>query len=69
MKNFSYNLKSEFTNTAVNYYNYKNKLSDIIGDFSTVTVYDPINKDIKKLKDEGKIEEFKDILRKHGVIR
>ena len=46
MKNFSYNLKTKFKN--IYYYNYKSNLKEIISDYNSITIYDPINKNIKK---------------------
>ena len=46
MKNFSHNLKSKFKN--IYYYNYKSNLKEVIGDYNSITIYDPINKNIKK---------------------
>ena len=58
MKNFSYNLKSN--SNKINYYNYKNSLKKIISEFESLTIFDPINKNIKekliRICEEEKIE-------------
>ena len=58
MKNFSYNLKSN--SNKINYYNYKKSLEDIIGNLDRLTIFDPINKNIKekiiRICEEEKIE-------------
>ncbi len=47
MQNFFYELKEKFKKTEISYYDYQSKLKDIIIKFNSLTIFDPVNKDIK----------------------
>lgn len=52
MKNFYSNLKDKLTRTEVSYFNFEAELEKIIGELKILTIFDPVNKDLKnKIKE------------------
>jgi len=47
MQNFFYELKDKLKKTELNYYDYQSELKDIIKNLNLLTIFDPVNKDIK----------------------
>lgn len=47
MQNFYDELKSSNKKTKISYFNYKTELKEIIKNFNSLTIFDPINKDTK----------------------
>lgn len=60
MQNFYSDLKDKLSQTEIEYFNFKADLKEIVGDFNNLTIFDPINKDIKnkikKITAKEKIE-------------
>ena len=60
MQNFLAELKEKFKENKLNYYDFKTELQEIINDLNSLTIFDPVNKDIKnrikEAAEEAKIE-------------
>ena len=57
MQNFYGQLKEKLQKTKLSYFDYKSELQEVIKGFETLTIFDPINKDIKnKIKATAEAE-------------
>ncbi len=59
MQDFYHELKENLKKTEINYFDYTAELKEIIKNFETLTIFDPINKDIKnRIKETAAAEKI-----------